>query len=388
MSMLGKVLAVLNLLAAIAFVVLAIMDYGQRRTLAYATYRWDLDIQGFPESAKSDDIDALDEPALKKFNAAGEALGGKPIKTQEDELARVKNKLTEMITGSASVKVGALELSTTLQKHAWALRPLATTFRRRDGLTRLMASKEPSLQEMTDVIIPQVFDKEEEKALLTQKNDPAALRAAMDTLLAAELSATTASPAAPRTKDEMRVMIAHLLFAFNEALHDAETDADQAKLAFIDSRAFGRTLDIIGLEAADKEVTIQAENLRRMVYEVDQAITHDRDQFAAKFGLGLQRNMDLKQEFVRVVNGRQGKEAELQKQRAFRDAQDLARRNVRGQVDEANKTTQQTLAQMTEQEQRIHKQQRDLRDATEKVKAMEKVLRDLENKASAKGEAQ
>jgi hypothetical protein len=38
MSALGKLLAVLNVLAAIAFVVIAGMDWGQRQRWAYAAY--------------------------------------------------------------------------------------------------------------------------------------------------------------------------------------------------------------------------------------------------------------------------------------------------------------------------------------------------------------
>src|SRR5262245_44888888 len=48
MSLFGKILAVLNVLAAIAFVVLAAMDYQRRQDWSFAVLRHDIALRGLP----------------------------------------------------------------------------------------------------------------------------------------------------------------------------------------------------------------------------------------------------------------------------------------------------------------------------------------------------
>src|SRR5215471_11112220 len=48
MSMLGKVLACLNVLVAIALAVLVALDYGKRQAWAYSVFRHDLAVKGIP----------------------------------------------------------------------------------------------------------------------------------------------------------------------------------------------------------------------------------------------------------------------------------------------------------------------------------------------------
>ena len=54
MSMFGKILTVLNVLAAIAFLALAGMDYSKRQSWAYAIFRYELAIHGLPLDDKDD----------------------------------------------------------------------------------------------------------------------------------------------------------------------------------------------------------------------------------------------------------------------------------------------------------------------------------------------
>ena len=62
MSGFGKLLAVLNVLAAIAFVVFAGMDWGQRQRWAYAAYLHDVIVDGLPIDDKERMASMLQRP--------------------------------------------------------------------------------------------------------------------------------------------------------------------------------------------------------------------------------------------------------------------------------------------------------------------------------------
>ena len=67
MSLLGKILAVLNVVAAIAFAYLAVSDWAQRRSWVYATYRLDLTLHGLP--VDETDVDVAGLPQNDKLSS-------------------------------------------------------------------------------------------------------------------------------------------------------------------------------------------------------------------------------------------------------------------------------------------------------------------------------
>ena len=105
MSMLGKILAVLNVLAAIAFFVIGGMDYGARRAWSYSAFRHELAIRGLPVDAADDYgrpdgrpvVRDLTDTALKEvFQSAG----GAPESTQVAEVQRVKKQVLGDVEGA------------------------------------------------------------------------------------------------------------------------------------------------------------------------------------------------------------------------------------------------------------------------------------------------
>src|SRR5207248_6269695 len=56
MSALGKVLAILNVIAAFVFLLIAALDWGQRQSWVYAAYRADLALDGLPLDDKELDL--------------------------------------------------------------------------------------------------------------------------------------------------------------------------------------------------------------------------------------------------------------------------------------------------------------------------------------------
>ena len=101
MSLLGKILAVLNILGAAAFVVFGFMDYSKREAWAYANYAYDVAFNGLP----LDDKQLDDHESPLKYKLAKETkkdwFGDAPVSTQVEEVDRVKKAVDEKIASTA-----------------------------------------------------------------------------------------------------------------------------------------------------------------------------------------------------------------------------------------------------------------------------------------------
>src|SRR5437763_2090598 len=100
MSLFGKLLAVLNVLAAAAVVYLAAADYGKRRAWSYSLFRHELALNGLP--IDRDELDEDGAPIADKIT--DEALremfspvGGDARPTQEAEVDRLQQQLQRRI---------------------------------------------------------------------------------------------------------------------------------------------------------------------------------------------------------------------------------------------------------------------------------------------------
>jgi hypothetical protein len=101
MSMFSKILTVFNVLAAIAFLAVAGLDYGKRQTWAYSIFRHELAINGLPLDEKDDswrpgtpvyrDLTKNTVTDLFKFS------GGNPVYTQLEAVAAMKNSVMSAI---------------------------------------------------------------------------------------------------------------------------------------------------------------------------------------------------------------------------------------------------------------------------------------------------
>src|SRR6266704_1250118 len=96
MSIAGKILAVFNVLAALAaFIYFMPTDWGTRQSLAYFYYRHDLILDGLPLDKDDKDtegfllVDKMSENTQKQiFQGAGQ-----PVKTQMEEIEKVRTDL-------------------------------------------------------------------------------------------------------------------------------------------------------------------------------------------------------------------------------------------------------------------------------------------------------
>lgn len=134
MSTLGKVLAVLNALAAIGFVCLAAADWGKRQEWSYAVLRQELALDGLPldENERTPDgtlaVDVLSDETMQELfrPVGGIAPQLKPAdKTQLAEVRRAKDRLLN--------EINALPDDAAKRKRLTTIVPsLATTLGQRD----------------------------------------------------------------------------------------------------------------------------------------------------------------------------------------------------------------------------------------------------------------
>jgi hypothetical protein len=108
MSLFGKILAIFNVFAVIGVVALLAMNVAKQRSWEYAVFRQDLMIMGLPLDDKE-----LDEQLQKakdkisdktKQEVFGQVSPPTPVATQEEEVTRVKNQLSQQINGAGDKK--------------------------------------------------------------------------------------------------------------------------------------------------------------------------------------------------------------------------------------------------------------------------------------------
>jgi hypothetical protein len=108
MTMLGRILAVLNVLAAAAFAFLFLMDHGKRQAWSYAVFRHDLAYQGLPLKEDRANLGLPPETILPQhlepetLKAIFTPVGGEPVENQQEEVLRVQKKLLNDIDNAAN----------------------------------------------------------------------------------------------------------------------------------------------------------------------------------------------------------------------------------------------------------------------------------------------
>jgi hypothetical protein len=137
MSLLGKIFAILNILAVVGFVVLGMLDYAKRQTWAHAVFRQDLRINGLPV----DETERTADGQLK-FQLISEAISedlfrqgrGPAVTTQEAEVRRYKADTDKYLAEVQGRLQGVPETRQALYSHATLLLPFAQTRTQRELL--------------------------------------------------------------------------------------------------------------------------------------------------------------------------------------------------------------------------------------------------------------
>lgn len=328
MTILGKILAILNVLAVLGFMYLAVADWSKRQSWSYAVYRRQLAIDGLPLEAEqrdpAEDIRLVDRQGEVVMDDLKRAAGGQQAvpATQQEELQAVRADVQNKVNGQdgEDKKADLLRL--------W-LQPLARTTPERN---ELKAMKFDQLQAKFNALFE------------------GALKPAFD-----------ANGKPVRDAAGKRQEIAHLLFNLSD------TDIWHQ-----------RVLTVVGLKAYVQEATAQAAALADMAYNVRLAVTRDRSAFEAA-------NQAVVKEVRTQADYLEGRKAYLATQEKLKLKNDelvtertKERNQFKAELEKARKETAAALVDQAKFEKALFEAERRLRDAARANEAYERELRSLE----------
>jgi hypothetical protein len=338
MSILGKVLAILNVFAALAIAYVALMDWTHRQAWAYHTYRMDFPIKGLPVDEDEIDadghkrIDNISDATIRDVLQPVGGLEGTTLlpedKTQLKEVKRVHDKLKAEIDRQPNESAKREKLKSVLL-------PLATTLAERQELTRTIDTKK--------------LDGDFEKAFAT----------------------VTGKGTQGREPEDTRRLIAHLLFGVSQA--DSSQDdkkADQARQ---------RVAVVVGLKAFTHEVNMRARALQAMAQQIQGEMVADRSQFDREQRriLGelnlLARDLDERKEEL------DRRQTLVNRHNALLKAREADIVELKKQIDAAGEATKTALTELSKEQGRLFGVQSQVGEELQKNSRLEQEMRTIEN---------
>lgn len=333
MSLLGKILTILNAITAIVFLVLAGMNYRARNDWAYAVFRHELAIHGLPLDDRDDSWrpgrplvkDISEKTLVDLFSKAGSF--DKNGKTQLAAVAYAKKQAMELIDSGADDKQ-----KRDLIARVWL--PQVGHSSSRDDLRKRIATK--PVEELRGEVAT-LFD------YVTQ-----------------ELSKPEKDKS---TADVRRMMVADLLYNFYP------TDDPQLR---------ERTQAVVGLEAYIGAADRQATNLFGMINNLEQTM---REQSAAF----VRHYQDLVPKLVLLNDQLKGDRARLDQQRKLLEQHNVlyqARKTERDelfdQIRRQGELAAAETASLSQLQQRLFDLQREIGAARETNEKLEGQIRSKE----------
>ncbi len=349
MSIWGKIFAVLNIVAATGFVLIAAMDWGQRERWAYAVYRHDLLVSGLPIDDKEKDPDgtpSVDRLSDQTLSAIEPSSTGTPVKTQQAEVDRVRKLIDGKINGGDVP-------GTKSQKLARYLLPLARTARERDDLLRAMTGPPPNKPEDVEAALQQQFDKAFEG-----------------------VKASGADGA--HSIEGRKAAAARLLFCLGEALHeDPATD-------YFTTPAYKRYVNVVGLTGAAQAANDQALVVQNMTDEAVNAFYAEQRQFADNLDAAGYRAQGVSDAVERQDRFLKLKEAEVAKAKQLVELRTSQLNALKDELAKLQGKTAKALSDQAKAEQEVMDRLIELRDTGKKNQELEREIRRLEGVSEAR----
>jgi hypothetical protein len=381
MSLLGKILAVLNVLAALGFFLVAYMDWSKRQEWANAVVQHDLVINGLPVGKNELDEEGHPHYLNLRQSMLQPLLKGQIVRTQDEEVEQVRNKLQvpTAFDDPDPTKVRAAKVAA-VKKLAAILMALADQQKQREDLQKRVDDAQAAAA----------------KANGGDAQADAALQGEIDKMQSEVADAFRLPPEpaddpkeGPREdrKDERRRLIAHLLFrlvpilAQDEAAEKQQTPelgAPNPAAVGPGGKAYDRFVAVVGLEAASRELDLQAASLQAMAGDVLAGVERDRDGFLAAQRTLLAQIEDLSERDARQKTFLDNQLDLVQKHRTLVEARDVEKKRVEGQLKEAQDYTRQDLKAQEGLEKNLFEARKKMRDAFEENQKLEKQIRALE----------
>jgi len=288
MSLFGKILAVLNVLVAIVFLVLAGMDYSKRQAWSHSHFRHQVAIHGLPLTDSDETwrlpgrtiAGDLSKSSLKEMFAES---GGDEVKTQLDAVAAIRG----LIEGGANA---AADETAKKQFIAGYLVPLAKTGEERESYQQMM------------------FDRAQPAS---------AMQARLNELFDQAVSDRTAGGQA-RDLEARRRAIADLLYNVSP-----------------DLKWHQRVQAVVGLQQYVGAADRQAANLQQMATRLNAAIVDEQNAFVRQYR-SLLPELQLASERVKDLDGKLKEQQDLlQKHTVLRNARQTEVADLQKKIQEA-----------------------------------------------------
>lgn len=316
MSLLGKLLAIVNIFAILGTLALLTMNYVKRQNWEYAVFREDLMMNGLPLDDK--DTDPLQQTIVSKigeqtkqdlFKQASPNIG---VTTQEKEVERVQGELRNQINNAGDKKKQMAVLARILMPMAETIEQRTRmvayqTYLRDDAMfavlkARLLAAhkaatapqegKAKSYDELFRESLALTFRDPPgpfgEAFITAMKADPKAdFEKVLDQSLDAQLTQlngqfdamfrnVSSSGEAGKAAATRKRAIARLLFNMIEVL----LPAGNAQLDLVSNPVYKRFFIVVGVKAAIEAVNEQGNFLQGLVFETNSERTRERYLFA------------------------------------------------------------------------------------------------------------
>jgi len=414
MSIHGKILAVLNILAGIGVLALMGMNYVKRQNWEYAVFRQDLMINGLPVDDK--ETDQLQQRIVDKIGPKTQQDLFKqtspttPVTTQEAEVNRVKSELTKQVQNAGDKKKQIAALARILMPMAETIeerrRMLAYQTYLRDEkafavlkgrlFTAHQAATTPPPQGGRDKPYEERF---REALAITFSDPPGPFAEAFLALMKADVKADPekvldqslddqlkqlqdqfermfrnafnggegAQPGAP---PQQKRTIARLLFNMVEVASGAQPD--------LNDPAYKRFFIVVGVKAALEAIDEQANILQNLVFETQAESLRERNLFALQHRKAVDLVLGKKAEVDQhtLLLDRKKKEREAHEAALERRRQEV--KAYEDQLAAERRKTVQNLQQLRKLSEQLFAERIKLRENSEDNQKLEKQVRVLE----------
>lgn len=347
MSVFGKVLAVLNVLAVLGFGYLATMSYSQRAQWAYTAFRYDLAMKGIPVDKTEEDsngnlrYEEITEGVRKDL--------GITVQTQEEAAEKLVSQAQTLLS-----QQGGQETAT--QKQIRLMLYLAGNASERESLLQLYNYEAtPANQRAQD---PQME----------------ALKQGLPSLIDTRLTHFRALPQDAK-KQEIAYLYATLMDLLTVDSQTGQPVADPSNSSYATEMR-----KIVGVQEAAQAMSRKAAVLADMTYHLQ---TQIRPMARERF---VEFHSDLLRHLLQQERGYR----DLQRQFTFKEAQAIeGEKRAKAQADNVDrrskelaaghKVTEGLLVDLTKEQQRLFDTLKQLRDVNALNQRLEKEIRRLEN---------
>ena len=331
MSLFGKILAVFNVLAAIAFLVLAGMDYSKRQNWSHSYFRHQVAIHGLPvvdsdDSWRLPGLSIADNLGRKSVDELFQSVGGNGVKTQLQAIEQIKQQVEGEVNGAGDD--GARRAVITRY-----LVPLARTGEEREKYQQLLRDPGQSTDTLRDQLLGLI-------GLATSEADMTGAR---------------------RDLESRRRAIADVLYNISP-----------------DAGWHARVQTVVGLQHYTGAADRQAANLQQMTARLGTAIRDEQATFVRDYQSVIPQ-LQLLQEQVKDIDAQLKEQQDLlQKHTVLKNARQTEVAEYQRKIEDARAKAAAEMATLQGLQRQLFAMQQEIAVAQAKNQELERALRTSE----------